>query len=123
MNSAEIGKRIKARRDYLHMSQRALGTAMGITGAGIGHWETGRNAVSLDDLKRLAKVMETDLAYLLGEDDPGSDEPTEEQEGEVLRYFRGVAPTLRPKALAVLRAMMDSEPDYEEGKVYGKKAE
>lgn len=62
-----------------------------------------------------------------GVDEPPAEEliyePLSEEEGQVLRFYHGINPILQPKALAILKALMDEDPDYEEGKVYGKKAE
>jgi hypothetical protein len=50
-------------------------------------------------------------------------EPLSDEEGQVLRFYHGINPILRPKALAILKTLMDEDPDYEEGRVFGKKAE
>jgi hypothetical protein len=55
--------------------------------------------------------------------DYNSDPDVGEEEGEVLRYFQGIPPMMRPAAKAMLKGLMDAEPDYEEGRVFGRKAE
>ena len=59
-----------------------------------------------------------------GEGDSLTYDPSDaDEDGVVLRFYHGINPILRPKALAILKTLMDEDPDYEEGRVFGRKAE
>jgi transcriptional regulator with XRE-family HTH domain len=133
MDDKTLGERIKSRRERmgaLHggFSQEYVAALLGLTRAGYAHWEQGRRGVSAPDLARLAKILQVPVVYFYDDDppadhDPNSDAPTDDEEGEVLRYFHGIPPMMRPAAKAMLKGLMDAEPDYEEGRVFGRKAE
>jgi transcriptional regulator with XRE-family HTH domain len=61
----EFGKRIKARRTALGLSQEAFAEKSGIARAYVGQVETGMRNVSLNNIARLAVALETDLAKLM----------------------------------------------------------
>jgi transcriptional regulator with XRE-family HTH domain len=135
-----LGEKLKARREFLKLTQQEVADAMSIGRVGYALYESGKNSIAATDLPKLAKILKVKPEYFFGwndEDahhshfvreagpdyDPNRDEPTDDEEGEILRYYRGVPPTLRPAALAMLKGLMDAEPDYEEGRVFGRKAE
>jgi transcriptional regulator with XRE-family HTH domain len=132
-----IGARLRERREYLRMTQQNVADLLSMNRVTYAQYEQGRNEMAVSDLPRIAKVLKVKPDYFFGPDDEGAlfvreagpdydpnrDEPTDDEEGEILRYYRGVPPTLRPAALAMLKGLMDAEPDYEEGKVFGRKAE
>lgn len=83
-----LGTRIKALREAMHpaTSQRALGEKCGWEGssaqARVGNYEKDIREPSINDLKKLAAVLGTTVAYLIGETDtkgaPRLSEPTKD---------------------------------------------
>jgi transcriptional regulator with XRE-family HTH domain len=128
MKKQEIGRRLKDRRIKMRMRQQDLADAFGVAQPTISGYENGEREITASDLLRFAKILGVPVTYFFDEDDasdydPNSDAPSADEEGEVLRYFQGIPPMMRPAAKAMLKSLVDAEPDYEEGKVYGKKAE
>jgi hypothetical protein len=50
-------------------------------------------------------------------------EPLDHDEEEMVSFYRGMAPVMRPAAKAALKAMLDSMPDADEWSGFGKKTE
>jgi len=50
-------------------------------------------------------------------------EPLTQDEEEVVSFYRGINPIMRPAAKASLKALLDSMPDAEDWTTFGKKAE
>jgi transcriptional regulator with XRE-family HTH domain len=128
MKKQEIGRRLKDRRIKMRMRQQDLADAFGVAQPTISGYENGEREITASDLLRFAKILGVPVTYFFDEDDasdydPNSDAPSADEEGEVLRYFQGIPPMMRPAAKAMLKSLVDAEPDYEEGRVYGRKAE
>lgn len=70
----EIGQRMRARREYLGLTQSDLAAAMGVGGATYSRYESGRLAISAPDLPRAAKALRVSAGYLYGEDGGESEE-------------------------------------------------
>lgn len=62
---------------------------------------------------RAANVSENDTTEL-------TYEPLDHDEEEVVSFYRGMAPTMRPAAKAALKAMLDAMPDAEDWPTYGR---
>lgn len=71
-----VGNRIRVRRKWLSLSQSDLAAALGLTFQQIQKYERGANRVSASTLVRTAKVLDTTVAALVGEEarGPQSDE-------------------------------------------------
>jgi transcriptional regulator with XRE-family HTH domain len=52
----ELGARLKEARLRKQMTMQAAADVIGCAKSALGHWETGRNAVSVADLLRLAEL-------------------------------------------------------------------
>ncbi|WP_295406913.1 helix-turn-helix transcriptional regulator [uncultured Thiocystis sp.] len=63
----DIGHRIKVRRVELKLQQKELGELMGVPQSQISGWEAGRRAMRLEQAVMLAAVLQTSVAYLVGE--------------------------------------------------------
>lgn len=61
----EFGRRVKARRTALGLSQEAFAEKSGIARAYVGQVETGMRNVSLNNIVRLAAALEVDPAKLM----------------------------------------------------------
>jgi transcriptional regulator with XRE-family HTH domain len=71
-----VGARIKIRRRLLSMSQDELARGLGITFQQVQKYEKGANRVSASMLVKIAALLQTTVAALVGEDDTVS-QPTE----------------------------------------------
>ncbi|MEX6506817.1 helix-turn-helix domain-containing protein [Jiella sp. M17.18] len=70
-----IGKRIRARRLALGMSQTALGEALGVTFQQVQKYEKGANRVPAGRLQRMAEIFRVPIAYFF---DPASAEKVDD---------------------------------------------
>jgi len=68
--NVELGVRLKEARIRKQMTMQATADAMGCAKSAVGHWETGRNAVSVIDLLRLAELYGVPPEQLIPSD-PG----------------------------------------------------
>ena len=65
--SKELGKRIRAARERLHMSQAALAEAIGAGNQStVAGWERGRTEPDGETLARLAVILKVSTDHLLG---------------------------------------------------------
>lgn len=97
-----MSNRIRARREYLQLSQEAVASALSMSPVGYGHWERDRTEPSASQLKELAKVLHVSVSYLVGE------QPREQfEDEEAARWYNGLPPHLRPAARATLRALYE----------------
>ena len=58
-----VGRRVRARRGELNLSQEALAEKIGITFQQLQKYENGRNRVSAGRLYELARALETTIPY------------------------------------------------------------
>ena len=66
-----FAENLAAARHATGLSQRALGKAIGVSGAMIAGAELGKHAFTLDNLCRLADALDVSIDYLAGRtDDP-----------------------------------------------------
>jgi transcriptional regulator with XRE-family HTH domain len=64
-NTAEVGQRIRARREALGWTQGELAVRLQRTQTAVSYWESGRRSLSLDDLVEVARVLGVASAELL----------------------------------------------------------
>ncbi|WP_286952779.1 MULTISPECIES: helix-turn-helix domain-containing protein [Aminobacterium] len=97
-----LGKRLKALRKVRGFKQRDLAKVLGISENTMYRWEADMNAPSDEDKKRLASILGTSIAYLMGE----TEEPAASKEATVrkdsIRHFDQwiEIPVLDPTAIA-----------------------
>lgn len=65
-DSRILGNRIKSRRKELRMSQEELGARIGFTKSSISRIEHGERVVSIENINKIASVLEVDQKWLLG---------------------------------------------------------
>ena len=65
----EVGKKIKAAREEVNVSQRDLGVALGLSDKAVSAYEAGRTIPPLETLARIAKELQKPLPYFLDESD------------------------------------------------------
>ncbi len=63
-----LGNRIKEQRKRLNLTQEDLGKLINVTKVSICCYEKGTRTPTLETLKVLAEVFDTDINYLLGND-------------------------------------------------------
>jgi transcriptional regulator with XRE-family HTH domain len=81
----EIGKRLRAARKKVGMTQEEMGAALGMTRTGYTNLETGRSLLTLDNLLKLPKILHQPAIYFLGMDGELS-----EDEAELLELYRSL---------------------------------
>lgn len=58
--------RLKELREEKNMTRQALADELHISVRLVGYWENGQRECSLDMLIKLAKILDTDVNYLIG---------------------------------------------------------
>ena len=79
-----IGKRVKAFRQKLGMSQEALSEKSGLTPAHFSHVETGNTKVSLPSLVSIANALDVTMDDLLADNLPHTEHVTKKEMNELL---------------------------------------
>lgn len=69
LNRKEMGERIRARREMLHMSRAELGKYISVTGKTIANIEYGEKGVTVKNLYKLKQVLGVSVDYLLEGDE------------------------------------------------------
>lgn len=62
-----VGRRIKTRRQLLHISQESLAGDIGVTFQQVQKYESGHNRVSASRLYEIAKVLDVPMAFFFEE--------------------------------------------------------
>ena len=78
-----IGKRLKELRIKRGFSQQELGTEIGVTKVSICGYENGTRLATLDNLVKLAEVLETTTDYLIGREVPVRNEENKTYIGSI----------------------------------------
>ena len=64
----DLGKKIRAHRDELGLTQAELADKLGLTYSSVSQWESGRSTPRTPILRQLADLFNTTVADLMGED-------------------------------------------------------
>ncbi len=64
----DLGKKIRAHRDELGLTQAELADKLGLTYSSVSQWESGRATPRTPVLRQLAALFDTTVADLMGED-------------------------------------------------------
>lgn len=64
-----LGRRIYEQRKNQGLTQKDLGSLVGVSKVSICHWEKGTKRPSTKNLIQLSKVLNTPLEYLIGNDE------------------------------------------------------
>ncbi len=110
-NKQMLGERIKARREYLGLTQQEVADALSLNRVTYAQYEQGRNEIAATDLPRLGEVLRVSPSYFLGEI-----EAAEVQEDEFLKFYQGRPQPQKEQARRVLRALFDAQDADPEGK-------
>ena len=65
-NQNKFNIRLKELREEKNMTRQALADELHISVRLVGYWENGQRECSLDMLIKLAKILDTDVNYLIG---------------------------------------------------------
>lgn len=86
------GKKIKAKRKAMSLSQEDLAEKLGITRQAVSKWEMDRAQPTMTNLRELARVFSVDMAYFIGEDDSKKEEasPLGDTVVSILSYAIGL---------------------------------
>lgn len=105
---ARIGYKIKARREYLGMSQKELAEKMGYKShTTIAKIENGTNDVVQTNVVKFAEVLNTTIAYLMGwEEEENTTEELSDGEKMILKLFRAVPDDKKQMAIEMLKAAL-----------------
>jgi len=96
----------KARRTK-RMSQRELGSALGVSGQAVHQWEQGDTEPSIDSRVMLAQVLDIPIAELLPLDARNAPAAEGAQEVILLERFRLLPPQFREAILRILLAQLE----------------
>lgn len=66
MDYAQLGKRVRARRKALRITQEQLAELAGVSTAFIGHIERGTRVLSVETLHSLCRVLGVSADFLIG---------------------------------------------------------
>lgn len=75
---ADVGNRIRERRDELGLTQQALASAVGLSRTSITNIEQGRQKLLINTLFDIAETLEVSIADLLPDSENGADDDVEE---------------------------------------------
>lgn len=64
----DLGKKIRAHRDELGLTQAELADKLGLTYSSVSQWESGRATPRTPILRQLAELFDTSVADLMGDD-------------------------------------------------------
>lgn len=68
-NQNKFNTRLKELREEKNMTRQALADELHISVRLVGYWENGQRECSLDMLIKLAKILDSDVNYLIGYSD------------------------------------------------------
>lgn len=120
-----VGKRLKARRVGLRISQSEIGKALDVTFQQIQKYENGTNRIGASNLYKLAQALNVDVSYFF-EDMPSaaksknlSDQPATGFDHDpmtqpesiklVHNYFRIASPGVRSRVFQLVKSIADAE--------------
>ncbi len=110
-----VGARIRARRKLLGISQQALAERIGLTFQQVQKYERGTNRVSASKLVRIAEVLQTSAADLIGETAGGATDPVWSalQDPEVINAAmllgRIESPRVRKAVARMIQAFLEGD--------------
>jgi transcriptional regulator with XRE-family HTH domain len=115
-----VGRRVRARRIFLGISQERLGKELGVTFQQVQKYERGTNRISASSLFEIARVLGVEPSYFFEEidDRPSSVATPATGEGSFARretlefvraYYRIPDQKTRSEINALIRSIADSE--------------
>jgi transcriptional regulator with XRE-family HTH domain len=112
-----IGQRMKARRNYLRLTQEHVAKRVPISRPTYTLWEQGNvQGLSIEDLQNVAAALRVPISYFFP-----ADEDEWAQEGDIGAYFGGLPPEMQPIVLEMIKAAHQAAKAQET--THGRKAE
>ena len=99
-----VGDKIVKRRKELHLSQEELATQLYMSRPTLSDIETGKRDVQSEQLKNIAKVLNTTVSFLIGETD-SSNGMDPKQTKEALYILMSMNPEVRAVAIGQLKEL------------------
>lgn len=98
----QIGKRLKAARENIQLTQEEVGTALGIGRAAYANIENGRSLLGIDHLLNLPNILYKSETYFLGVDGE-----LPQDEADWLAVYRSLTPEQRELIFGVVLGWRD----------------
>ena len=112
----EVGRRAKARRQALGLSQESLADALGVTFQQVQKYEKGTNRISASRLIVMSQVLQMPIADFFDDiRDPGPEDPLvaflSSSEGQQLnRAFARISDAkVRARVIGIVKAIADAD--------------
>ena len=99
----ELGARIRARREALHMTREVLAERINVTPHSLGEMERGSIGMALTTYKQICEVFGIHDGYLLWGDRLAAQASAE----EITNFLAGISPELHPYLIASLRSQIE----------------
>lgn len=99
----QVGKRIRAVRKRMRLTQEQLGERAGITPDYVGRVERGRGAVTLETLQRIASALNVPLRQLLD-----TEEITSASREEILKSIQAILKRKDTEQLRGIYAILEA---------------
>ena len=99
----ELGARIRARREALHMTRAVLAERINVTPHSLGEMERGSIGMALTTYKQICEVLGIHDGYLLWGDRLAAQASAE----EITNFLAGISPELHPYLIASLRSQIE----------------
>lgn len=112
-----IGQRIKQLRTKLGLKQEEIAKKIGVTGVAFGNWERDVNTPKGEHLTAVCKILKTTPDYIISGKELTIREARAEYNvkksdsdfTEFREVFESIPPEMKPAALRMLRALLDSD--------------
>ena len=96
-----MGRRIAERRKIVGLTQEEISGKLNMERAAYSMYEIGKSLFPSTELNNLAEILRCSVMYILGSPDRASEET------EVLTYWHGLTPEIKPAAKAILKSMSE----------------
>lgn len=98
-DSSSLGGRLRESRIFLQLSQADVANALGLQRTAIHAMEAGTRKVTAGELQQLARLYRRPVTWLLGEDEPSSDDEVQ----TLYRVAQGLTDADRAQVLEFAR--------------------
>lgn len=106
--------RIALLRKNRKMSQKELGTVVGVAQNTVCNWENGNREPDHEALKKMAVFFDCSIDYLLGQEEteeepiPVAGDGLSESEWDLINIFRRIPPDEQERVIRIVQAASDS---------------
>lgn len=104
-----VGARIRARRQFLHMTQSALGATVGVSFQAMQKYESGDIRVSASRLDAIARALGVMPSHFFGEHATAEELRYAEEVADLARRFLRLTPPRRSFIASALRLFEEGE--------------